>query len=895
MIRLRSLKAQGIKNLEIPAEEDDFDRLNFPECGKVFIHGLNEAGKSTLFESIYFALFGTALIPNRSKASMSELLAYDRDKGVVELEFTIEDSLYRIRRSIKDSGSRMSYGHKLVIEHPGQDPEGIKGASDVNKRIKQELGLDGDALLNSCFVQQKSMDRLEDSRKKKREESIAILLNLDRFTSMESNYSSKQDQASEELERARQKLEIAKLEEEKIPDKEDQKSEVESKLNVIEWKNNIKELKDDVKGYKTRIQSRIDEIQGLARNIQDIKEIEQSLPDKQERKQSLDKLYTDLASLEDLDEAIDNLENLKSLDGEIEDLNSEISDLESERDSLKEQLEAVRSKLEEYEYLDLLREWERLKNAATREERIEEQEQEYEQKKQQAKQKLDEVKQEKSDVASTRKTTIGIGAGVSILSLVAGAVGPALAFAGVVLGLGVAAYGYFGYDPSQYDSEIESLDEDISGFDTELTKLEGRRDDLNDTETERPSEEIGNVEDQIKDLEQTVPSSLDECESLESEVKQRLENEPDQSELESKESKFSNKLSRKKQEISSQKKTLDEKKETRENLDEEEIEDRIRRVKIDIVGEQKSSDKIEEELKSQAKELGVEADKQDVNSEKSSLQTEIRNDKERISRQSKINSQIEEKNQTVSQLQDKISTAEDKIERFEIKIEEADSDPDIGQETELNEERDEIVAKLRNLRTSRDELRNELSLTDDLNLSQVKSEVSEKKHALDVFEYSEEIVRKSKKQVMNNILPKTEANMARFLPILTDGRYKDVRIDADSYRIEAYDSRAQSYKSKSIFSGGTKDQFSLALRLSFAMATLPQERGTTPDFLYLDEPVGSFDSSRQEALTELLTRGEIAESFDQIFIVSHVEELQKEFDHRIKMEDGRIAEKELEN
>jgi len=176
----------------------------------------------------------------------------------------------------------------------------------------------------------------------------------------------------------------------------------------------------------------------------------------------------------------------------------------------------------------------------------------------------------------------------------------------------------------------------------------------------------------------------------------------------------------------------------------------------------------------------------------------------------------------------------------------------------------------------------------------VKEEVSEKEHEVGLYDYAEEIVSKSKKQIMNNILPKTEANMARFLPILTNGRYKDVRIDANSYKIEAYDGRAQAYKSKSIFSGGTKDQFSLALRLSFAMATLPQERGTAPDFLYLDEPVGSFDSSRQEALTELLTRGEIAENFGQIFIVSHVDGLQEEFDHRIKMEDGRIAEKELE-
>ncbi|NIQ04922.1 MAG: SMC family ATPase, partial [Candidatus Korarchaeota archaeon] len=140
---------------------------------------------------------------------------------------------------------------------------------------------------------------------------------------------------------------------------------------------------------------------------------------------------------------------------------------------------------------------------------------------------------------------------------------------------------------------------------------------------------------------------------------------------------------------------------------------------------------------------------------------------------------------------------------------------------------------------------------------------------------------------------RTEKNMARFLPILTAGRYKDAKIDPDSYTIRVYDSRAQTYKDKKIFSGGTKDQVSLALRLSFAMATLPQERGTAPDFLFLDEPVGSFDDERQEALVELLTRGEIAETFNQIFVVSHVGELKEEFSRYIKMEDGQIVDKAL--
>lgn len=893
MIRLKSLKAQGIKNLEIPAEDDDFDKLRFPEEGKVFIHGLNEAGKSTLFESIYFALFGTALIPDRSKSSMSELLAYNRDKGVVELEFTVEDSLYRIRRIIDDSGSRTNYKHRLVIEHPEKDPEGVKGAKNVNQRIEQELGLDGDALLNSCFVQQKNLDRLEDSRRQKREESIATLLNLDRFTAMENDYSSKQDAAEEELERAQQKKEIAEIEEEKIPAKVEEKQEVESKLNVIQWTKDIKELKEDINDYENRIGGRVDEIHGLARQIQEINRLEKKLPEKKERKEKLDQLHTDFQNLEKLDDAIRELDDLNSLEKEIEELDAEISELQSDRETISADLEEVQNQLEQYEYLELLEEWERLKNAATREDRIEEQEQEHRQQQQEAEEKLTEVEEMKSDVAGSRKKLVGGGVGVAIIGLIAGAAVSPVAFLVALVGLGIAGYGYFSYNPSEYDDQIESLEDRVSRHETELTKLEGQREDMADTEAEDPTAELEQVETEIEDLDKPVPSTLDECSDLKSDLQKVLEDVAKQTTLESTEDELRDELPRE-EEINSKKKELNEKRDDREELDEEEIRNRISELKKEIAGEEKDRDQIASELEEQAEELDVEPDKEKINSAKSSLQTEIENDQEQIDKRDDINDQIAQKNRKITKLQEQISKANNNIDGLEDKIDEADTDPDIDQESELNNKRDSIVGELGDLRGRRDELREELNLSEDLSLEEVEEEVADKEHEVKLYRYAEDIVSRSKDQIMRNILPKTEANMARFLPILTNGRYKDVRIDADSYTIEAYDGRAQQYKSKSIFSGGTKDQFSLALRLSFAMATLPQERGTAPDFLYLDEPVGSFDSNRQEALTELLTRGEIAENFGQIFIVSHVEGLKDEFEYQIKMEDGRIAEMELE-
>ncbi|MCS7287303.1 MAG: hypothetical protein RMK30_07455, partial [Anaerolineae bacterium] len=89
------------------------------------------------------------------------------------------------------------------------------------------------------------------------------------------------------------------------------------------------------------------------------------------------------------------------------------------------------------------------------------------------------------------------------------------------------------------------------------------------------------------------------------------------------------------------------------------------------------------------------------------------------------------------------------------------------------------------------------------------------------------------------------------------------------------------------------DQFSLILRLAFALAALPEERGVAPSFIFLDEPLGSFDNDRIEAFLYLLTEGEIARNFDQIFLISHVPVDPNLFDYYIVMEDGRILESNL--
>src|SRR5260370_17044132 len=80
--------------------------LHFPQRGSILIQGSNEAGKSTLFESIYFALYGELLAPKRKKHSRSEeghyddLILYGKKQASVTLTLTIGPTELTISPSI---------------------------------------------------------------------------------------------------------------------------------------------------------------------------------------------------------------------------------------------------------------------------------------------------------------------------------------------------------------------------------------------------------------------------------------------------------------------------------------------------------------------------------------------------------------------------------------------------------------------------------------------------------------------------------------------------------------------------------------------------------------------------------------------------------------------------
>jgi exonuclease SbcC len=120
--------------------------------------------------------------------------------------------------------------------------------------------------------------------------------------------------------------------------------------------------------------------------------------------------------------------------------------------------------------------------------------------------------------------------------------------------------------------------------------------------------------------------------------------------------------------------------------------------------------------------------------------------------------------------------------------------------------------------------------------------------------------------------PMLEAEASALIRDLTDGRYERMEFD-EIYRVKLLDRFDDSYAIDR-FSGGEADVASLCARVALSKIIATRGGGTTTlGFLILDEVFGSLDAGRRNNVLLALER--LKRSFGQIFIVSHVAEVQE--------------------
>src|SRR5579875_129610 len=230
----------------------------FPERGSVLIEGQNEAGKSTLFEAVYVALYGKPLVGEDNRARQEEVIQYGQSRANVQLAFRVGQQELTVRRVIEQGKPQQA---ALTIQQPDVPQEVVSRVRAVDERILRELGnLDGESLRNSCFVEQKELGRIEALRRSDREQAIQKLLGLERLTQLMDEFKPRREQ-ERELASAEKHLALAKLQE-KIRIVSEQEIAVAERLDAVKVASQLKRLAELAAGSDTARQ-RLDELTSL--------------------------------------------------------------------------------------------------------------------------------------------------------------------------------------------------------------------------------------------------------------------------------------------------------------------------------------------------------------------------------------------------------------------------------------------------------------------------------------------------------------------------------------------------------------------------------------------------------------------------------------------------------
>jgi exonuclease SbcC len=893
--------------------------LFFPSKGTFLIQGSNEAGKSSLFEAVFFSLFGRPL----QARSTEDLIGYGLQEALVYLEMEVGDEILGIERRIrrgKTNVARLRIGSEVITT-----------AREVNRRIQEELHLDADTLLNSCFVEQKALEKLEGMDKSARESAVMKLLNLDRMQMIEEELRiTREDERN--LEEWERKLRFAEIEEE-MPKVEEEIANIERLLKFWEIKQLLSEaernkreaeeaekeipkLKEERNKWQKKVQTlkeikeKAHKVENLHSSIRLLLEKESALRDKssqleevQRAKEELPRVRARKKKASTLLHILKKLAGISQLKGKIESwlgLQHQLKQETSRKEILELDLEHKEEEIKKKEErIELLKRW---KEAVGRKEKMEERR-----------------NLEKNAAFLKNIGWAGVVCGILLLFLLL----TPLKILALISLLPFTCAGLSFYKLSKLLIEIAKLKVEIGESDELVIKeLDARLNEVGIT----PSYDVHMV------------VGLLEKEESEKEVLER-----GREEIKRELIKVDNNIEHLKKQVSEQMAQLPS---AWRNLPAEQLFQKSEKMGR-ILREWESRN---EEL---AKKYNLPVSESELTRELGMLDNEIRNKERFISAEARLSREREELEKEIEETRRKIEESAlpfrevigdifslisweelrgklkrdlDQLEREkpEERLQSAISRL-AGQEqkvnslrqkaVELEEKADEMVKELRGefptklppfeelnkllvekkayyqrLENEKKSLR-ELIIGEIPSLEECKKECERLKREHRVRELSVRILETARRNITQRILPRTIDHMWRLLPLITNDRYRQVDLDPDTFRIKVYDERAGDWKEKNIFSGGTRDQMSLALRLSFALASLPQERGIAPSFLFLDEPLSSFDEQRKEALIRVITEGEIAERFDQIFVISHTPLLNPNlFHYYIVMEDGRIKE-----
>ena len=270
--------------------------------GLIGIIGKNGSGKSTIFEAILFALYGE-LKNKKFKESIRNSYASTKDPVLVELEFEIENILYKVVREFR--GKALTANAKFYKNQQLQ----TTGAKEVTTSIIHLTKMSKDAFLHTLFASQKELTSLSSLKNEDRKKMIRKLLGLEKIDFIEKELVEK----SRELKREISAFAEVFLSDDDLKNKKEQitqnKTQEENYNKSLVQKN--KEL-DVIKAQELKEKKELEEFKKLQQSKQKLfLSLELLKNNISSQTQNRLKLVNDLSELEQKQKEIDTLKNIK--------------------------------------------------------------------------------------------------------------------------------------------------------------------------------------------------------------------------------------------------------------------------------------------------------------------------------------------------------------------------------------------------------------------------------------------------------------------------------------------------------------------------------------------------------------------------------------------------------
>lgn len=131
---------------------DNLQLTNLPKKGVIAVGGKNESGKTTIGETLCFALFGRTF--TLDQAEPKKLIRWGASQCSVSVEFTVDkdEHIYRIDRYLDVDGT---YGAKLSRSADGALLG--KGIESVDSQLKQLIGFAFAEFIESFYLAQREL------------------------------------------------------------------------------------------------------------------------------------------------------------------------------------------------------------------------------------------------------------------------------------------------------------------------------------------------------------------------------------------------------------------------------------------------------------------------------------------------------------------------------------------------------------------------------------------------------------------------------------------------------------------------------------------------------------------------------------------------------------------